>query len=170
MLCLVLVDWRMDNAGCVLCLCLGQLWLWGQDQSTPQPYPAAAFSSKQSMDSQPFVPDPVCGTESGLPLLSPREASGCAEPVAGAAAWLPITEGSVMTPAPGSLLWLSRPVKRHMEWDHDPCEESGILSPLWFLLKIPNFPWNLTLPGPSLSKSINTKGGWEVRGRLKYWW
>lgn len=58
-----------------------------------------------------------------------------------------------------SLLWLSRPAKRHLKWDHDACEESGILSPVWFLLKIPNFPWNLTLPVPSLSKSINTRGG-----------
>lgn len=30
-LCMVVVDWRMDNAGCVLWLCLGQPWPWGQD-------------------------------------------------------------------------------------------------------------------------------------------
>lgn len=69
----------------------------GRLQFTQQPYPAAAFSSKQFMGSQPFVLDPVCVTESDLPLLGPQETSRCAEPGAGGKAWLPIIEGLVMT-------------------------------------------------------------------------
>lgn len=143
----------------------------GRIQPTPWLYPAAAFSSKRNASSswrpKHFFLDCLCA-DVHLSLIwhywvhegGQMETSLHAEPAAGDEAWFPIVAGLMMTHQHmGLSLWLSWPVKRHTKWDPDACGESKILRPHWFLFIILNFPWNLNVPGPSLSKNLNTKGG-----------